>query len=188
MSLLKLRCCWSEDDTTFRDIEILSGQLYEALHTILKKEWGLPADMQASFFVSDDLWRRGKEISSTVEKNIRDAEALSMKKTPIGALIVDPHQKFLYVCDHPKAFVFYIELLTLLQEPVNTDIFPRCTKVEGLSPALIGVIPTTKDSVLEVEERYDLNSDEEGFGDEGEGESSEEEAESGEDEYNHEDF
>lgn len=188
MSLLKLRISWSEDDTTFRDIEILSGQTYDELHTILKKEWGLPADMQASFFVSDDLWRKGKEISSTVEKNLRDAVALSMKKTPIGALIVDPHQKFVYVCDHPKAWEFHIDLLTLLKEPADTDAFPRCTKVEGLSPALLGVLPTPKDSVIEVEERYDLNQDEEGFGDEGEGETSEEEEESHGDEFTQEDF
>jgi hypothetical protein len=32
----------------------------------------------------------------------------------------------------------------------------------------LGIIPIVKDSVMEIEERYDLNSDEEGYGDEGE--------------------
>ena len=168
MSLIKFRVSWSEDDSILRDIEILSGQTYYDLHTLIKKELLMPADMEASFYVSHDLVKKGRQISSTVEKNLRDAVALSMKKTPIGALIVDPHQKFLYECEHPKAWLFYLDLITLLPEPSKTDMFPRCTKSEGVSPSQLGIIPLEKDSVMEIEERYDLNSDREGYGDEGE--------------------
>ncbi len=190
MSLIKFRVCWSDDDTTLRDIEILSGQTYYDLHTIIKKELLMPADMEASFFVSNDFIRKGKEISSTVEKNLRDAVALSMKKTPIGALIVDPHQKFIYECDHIKGWIFNIELITLLPEPIDTDPYPRCIKTEGISPTQLGIIPLVKDSVMEIEERYDLNANEEGFGDEGEEESSsdEESEESNTEEFGSEDF
>ena len=168
MSVIKFRVYWSEDDSTFRDVEILSGQSYYELHALLKKEWQMPADMQASFFVSDDTLKKGREISSLVEKNLRDAVALSMKKTPIGALITDPHQKFIYECMHPKGWFFYMDMITLLPEPLRIDLFPRCVKSEGLSPTQIGLIPTVKDSVMEIEERYDLNQDEDGYGDEGE--------------------
>ena len=190
MSLIKFRVSWSEDDSTFRDIEILSGQSYFDLHGLIKKELQLPADMEASFFVSDDLWRKGRQISSTVEKNLRDAVALSMKKTPIGALIVDPHQKFVYECEHVKAWIFYLDLITLLPEPIKTDVFPRCVKSEGISPSQLGVIPTEKDSVMEIEERYDLNKDEEGFGDEGEEDATaaEEGEEGGSEDFAQEDF
>jgi len=168
MSLIKFRVSWSEDDSTFRDMEILSGQTYYDLHLIIKKELLMPADMEASFYVSNDLWRKGRQISSIVEKNLRDAVALSMKRTAIGALIVDPHQKFVYECDHVKGWIFYIDMITLLPEPIQTDVFPRCIKSEGISPTQLGIVPTEKDSVMEIEERYDLNSDEEGYGDEGE--------------------
>lgn len=189
MSLIKFKICWKDDDNIFRDIEILSGQSYYDLHTILKKEFQLPADMEASIFVSNLQWKKEREISSTVEKNLRDAPALSMKKTQIGALIIDPHQRFVYECMHPKAWVFLLELVTLEQEPMRIDLLPRCTKSEGISPALIGVIPTQKDSVMEIEERYDLNKDEEGFGDEGEdNENSEESEESFGDEFGTEDL
>jgi len=190
MSLIKFRVSWSEDDSTFRDIEILSGQMYYDLHMIIKKELLMPADMEASFYVSDDAWKQGRQISSVVEKNLRDAVALSMKKTPIGALIVDPHQKFLYECDHPKAWVFYLELITLLPEPASIEMYPRCIKTEGISPTQLGIVPLVKDSVMEVEERYDLGSDEEGFGDEGEDEtgSGEDGEESSAEEFGAEEF
>jgi hypothetical protein len=189
MSLLKFKVSWNEDESTFRDIEILSAQSYYDLHEIIRKELQLPADMQASFYVSNDQWKKGKQISSTVEKNLRDAVALSMAKTPIGALIAEPHQKFLYECDHPKAWIFYVDLITLLPDPSITDLYPRCVKTEGISPSQIGVIPTQKDSVMEIEERYDLNSDEEGFGDEGEEETgTEEQDEESTEEFGAEDF
>ena len=190
MSLIKFRVCWSEDDSTLRDIEILSSQSYFDFHTIIKKELLMPADMEASIYVSNDFIKKGKQISSMVEKNLRDAVALSMKKTPIGALIVDPHQKFIYECDHIKGWVFFIELITLIPEPANTEIFPRCIKTEGISPTQLGIIPLIKDSVMEVEERYDLNANEEGFGDEGEEETSsdEETEEAGNEEFGNEDF
>ena len=168
MSLLKFKVTWSEDDNTCRDIEILSSHTYYDLHLIIKKELMMPADMEASIYVSNDQWKKEREISSTIEKNLRDALALSMKKTPIGALIVDPHQKYVYVCVHPKEWIFYLELVTLLPEPAQTEQFPRCTKSEGISPSQLGLVPTIKDSVVEIEERYDLAGDEEGFGDEGE--------------------
>jgi hypothetical protein len=59
-------------------------------------------------------------------------------------------------------------MITLLPEPAQVDLFPRCIKSEGISPTQLGIIPIVKDSVMEIEERYDLNSDEEGYGDEGE--------------------
>ena len=168
MSLIKFRVSWSEDDSTYRDIEILSGQSYDEFHQIIKKEWLMPSDMQASFYVSNDVWKKGQQISSIVEKNLRDAVALSTKRTPIAALIVDPHQKFLYECDHVKEWILHIDMITLLPEPAQVDLFPRCIKAEGISPTQLGIIPIVKDSVMEIEERYDLNSDEEGYGDEGE--------------------
>ncbi len=168
MSLIKFRTSWRDDDTIYRDIEILSGSTYFELHTTIKQAWQFPADMEASMYVSNNQWKKERQIDSTVEKNLRDAAALSMKKTPIGALVVDPHQKFLYECVHPKAWVLLIELLTLDEEPMRIDLYPRCSRTEGISPTQLGVVPTQKDSVMEIEERYDLHKDEEGFGDEGE--------------------
>lgn len=167
MSIIKYRVSWEDDDSTFREFEILSSQTFYEFHEGIKKAFMFPAVMEASFFVSTDDWKREKEISSTVEKNLRDAPALSMKKTPLGALISDPHQKFIYACVHAKAWVLLIETITLLPVPIALKDYPICVKSEGLSPSQIGIIPTEKDSVMEIEERYDLNNTD-GFGDEGE--------------------
>jgi hypothetical protein len=169
MSLIKFRISWEEDDASFRDMEILSAQSFYELHEGIKKHFQLPAEMEASIYVSDDRWIRGREISSTVEKNLRDAPALSMKKTAVGALMLNPDQKFVYQCVHAKSWVFLLDTLTLLPDPSILREYPICVKSEGISPSQLGLIPTEKDSVVEIEERYDLAS-RDGFGDEGDDE------------------
>jgi hypothetical protein len=169
MSLLKFKVCWEEDDATYRSIEILSAQTFMELHTCIKTAFQLPADMEASIFVSNDRWTKEKEISSVVEKNLRDAPALSMKKTPIAALINDPHQKFVYECVHPKAWVFLIDLTTLSPIPTLQKDYPICVISEGISPSQFGSAKPEKDAVVDILELYDLD-DKDGFGDEGEDE------------------
>lgn len=167
MSLLKFKVSWEEDDATFRNIEIVSSQNFYELHTCIKTAFLLPADMEASFFVSNDKWLREKEISSTVEKNLRDAPALSMKRTPLGALVIQPDQRFIYDCLHVKKWCFHLEIASLKPVPEIMKNYPICVKSEGVSPSQFGITGREKDAVLEIEEKYDLAGDEEGFGDEG---------------------
>lgn len=172
MSLLKFKVYWDEDSDIFRDIEILSAQTFYEFHQCIKKNFQLPETMEASFYLSDERYSKGKEISSIVEKNLRDAPALSMKKTPLGALMNDPHQKFVYVCSHDKNWHFFLDVITFKEDHPDVYLFPRCVRSEGLSPAQFGLGLNTKAGVMEVEEKYDLAS-RDGFGDEGEEEATE---------------
>ena len=153
MSLLKFLIYWEEDSAICRQVEILSNQTFFDLHVCIKTAFQLPETMEASLYVSNNHWLLEKEISSIVEKNLRDAPALSMKRTPIGALINDPHQRFVYVSNHLKKWTFHLEIITLFSMPEETDMYPRCVMSEGLSPSQIGVQALEKDSVLEIEER-----------------------------------
>lgn len=167
MSLLKFKVSWEEDDATYRNIEIVSGQSFYEFHTCIKFSLQFPEKMEGMFYLIDEKKVRGKAISSEVEKNLRDAPALSMKKTPVGALITDPDQKFIYECVHPKAWTFLVEIISI--SPFNSNLinYPKCIKSEGISPVNFGISPTEKDGIVEIIEKYDLNGDE-GFGEEGE--------------------
>ena len=170
MSLLKFTISWDEDNATFRDVEVLTNQSFHDLHTCIKTAFQFPDTMEASFFMTDNFIHKGREISSTVEKNLRDAPALSMRKTPIGALMNDPHQQFIYECVHPKNWTLHLEVISLKEFLMDSDHFPRVTKSEGISPSQFGVLGKEKDAVMETLEIYDLAGDAEGYGDEGEDE------------------
>ena len=170
MSLLKFTISWDEDNATFRDVEVLTNQSFHDLHTCIKTAFQFPETMEASFFMTDNFIHKGKEISSTVEKNLRDAPALSMRKTPIGALMNDPHQQFIYECVHPKNWTLHLEVISLKEFLMDSDQFPRVTKSEGISPSQFGILGQEKDAVMETLEIYDLAGDADGYGDEGEDE------------------
>lgn len=161
MSLLRLKTYWEDDDATVRVIEILSEQTYLQLHEGLKKAYQLPADMEASIFICDSRGAKTREVSSTVEKNLRDAPALSMKKTPIAALINDPHQLFRYECNHPKRWVFMLEVVMMLPDPVLQKDYPICVLSEGMSPSQFGILPgdDAKEKIVDILEMFDIGAD-----------------------------
>ncbi len=158
MPLLKFNLRWDDDINVERDIEILHSQTFHDFHEIIKKSFVFPPKMEAILYVSDDTWRKGQAVSSLVEKNIRGAAALSMKKTPIGALLGEQNQKFVYKGEHKKKWGLNIELVSMSSDPLETSIFPRCIREEGVSPATFGNQGKEQDAIAEIEEKFDLNN------------------------------
>jgi len=157
MSLLKFNLRWEDDMNVLRDIVIVNTQTFMEFHESIKKHFAFPPTMEATMHVSDDYWRKGQAISSTVKKNIRGAEALSMMKTPIGAFLTDQHQKFVYVTNHKKKWELQIELINMRPDPMDISGYPMCIREVGISPAQFGKNSVEKDAVVEIEEKYDLN-------------------------------
>jgi hypothetical protein len=169
MPLIKFKVSWEEDDATYRNIVLVSSQSFFEFHTCIKFSLQFPENMEGLFYLIDEKRVKGITLSSVVEKNLRGAPELSMKKTPVGALITDPDQKFIYECVHPKAWTFLVEIISI--SPFDSDLinYPKCIKSEGISPVNFISMATEKDAVAEIVEKYDLNNTE-GFGDEGEDE------------------
>ena len=165
MPLLKFKISWNEDDSTYRNREILSSQSFFEFHTAIKKCFELPNEMQANFHIIDSRGKISKTISSTVEKNLRDAPALSMKKTPVGALVQDPEQTFQFECIHPKAWKFFVEIITINPDNSQTDQYPKCTKSEGLSPIHYG-IKIEDNPIADILNQFDELPDDEDFDEE----------------------
>jgi len=172
MTVLRFRVYWEDDDQTYRDIELLGNQTFLDFHQAIFKAFEFDGKHAASFFESNDKWTRGREISSEVLVNKKDAPALSMLKTPVSALIAVPDQKFIYSYDPAKKWSFQVELIGVSKEETPKRIYPFLLRKEGIAPAQYGIKGVNPDKIMEIEEKYDLGADEmaEGFGNEGEGE------------------
>ncbi|RYD55127.1 MAG: hypothetical protein EOP56_17305 [Sphingobacteriales bacterium] len=170
MPLLRFRVYWEEDDQIYRDIELLAGQTFNDFHQVIAKGYEFDGKHAASFFESNDRWTRGREISSEVMVNKKDAPALSMIKTPVSALVAKPDQKFVYEYDPVKKWTFLVELIGVSKEEDPKRTYPFVLRKEGVAPAQYGIKGVSPDKLMEVEEKYDLGADEmaEGFGSEGE--------------------
>ncbi len=170
MPLFRFRVYWEEDDQIYRDIELLTGQTLLQFHEAILKAYEFDSKHAASFFESNDRWERGREFSSEVLTNKKDAPALSMLKTPASALVDDPGKKFVYEYDRAKKWTFLIELIGVSKDENPRKTYPLMIRKEGIGPAQYGVKGLAGEKMVEVEEAYDLGADElaEGFGNEGE--------------------
>ncbi|MCA6474290.1 MAG: hypothetical protein IM541_00465, partial [Chitinophagaceae bacterium] len=91
-----------------------------------------------------------------------------MKEVTIGSEIKDTNQKFVYEYDFNKHWIFLIELINVSKE-INTRIsYPAITRTEGIGPQQYGTKSLLGNKFADIEEKYDLSRNAEGFGSEGE--------------------
>ncbi|MCA6468438.1 MAG: hypothetical protein IM552_10600 [Chitinophagaceae bacterium] len=168
MAALKFRIYLEEDDTVYRDIVILHNQPFFELHLSILKSFEFDQIHGATFYRSNDNWARGREISlERYDKDYR-VEPLIMKEVTIGSEIKDTNQKFVYEYDFNKHWIFLIELINVSKE-INTRIsYPAITRTEGIGPQQYGTKSLLGNKFADIEEKYDLSRNAEGFGSEGE--------------------
>jgi hypothetical protein len=168
MPLLRFRAYWEEDDQVYRDIEIRPSQSFLDLHKAILVAYEFDGKHTASFWESNEKWEKGLELNSEVLVNKKGAPALSMSRTPVSALTSTPDHKFVYEYDPAKKWTFMVELIGVSQDENPRITYPHVFRKEGVGPAQYGVKGVNLDKLLEIEEKYDLGADAEGFGSEGE--------------------
>lgn len=138
MAVYRFRVTYEDHEEVYRDIEIKAGQNFEDLHNAIQTAFGFDNTKPASFFISDDYWRKGTEIRLKPSEEDDDddrkkAPAKLMSKSKIAGFIEDPHQKFLYISDYSANWTFWVELTKIILEE-SKDTYPRCVKTNGVAP------------------------------------------------------
>ncbi|HEY0297916.1 MAG TPA: hypothetical protein VGB84_01730 [Arachidicoccus sp.] len=169
MAVLKFRVYPEEDSSVYRDIVIKHTQNFQELHASILSAFAFDAKHQATFYRSNDNWQRGKEITLEKYAKAYKAEPLLMAVTTIGSEIRDTNQHFIYEYDFVKNWTFFLELINVSKEESSKIIYPSVSRTEGIGPQQYGTKNVLDNQFMDVEEKYDLNKDTEGFGEEGEG-------------------
>ena len=168
MAILRFRIYFEEDETVYRDIAIRHTQHFSDLHEQILKSFEFDSKHQATFYRSNDNWQKGREISLERYDKEYKAEPLLMAETTIGSEIKMPNQKFLYVYDFNRNWPFMVELINISNEENPKLTYPATVRVEGIGPSQYGSKSILGDRFVDVEEKYDLSGQEEGYGEEGE--------------------
>jgi hypothetical protein len=190
MAILKFRVYYQEDDSIYRDIVIKHTNNFFDLHQAILIAYEFDKIHAATFYRSNDIWQRGREISiEKYEKEYR-AEPLLMTETTIASEIKDPNQKFIYEYDFVKHWFFAIELINVDKEENAKLSYPCCIRTEGIAPSQYGTKGLVDKRLAEMEEKYDLKATamEDGFGEEGEDGESGEENEEQDEQFNEEEI
>lgn len=188
MAVLKFRIYFEEDDSVYRDVAVKHTQFFQDLHQVILKAFEFDSKHQATFFRSNDHWQRGKEITLQKYERQYKVEPLLMESTTIGSEIRDPNQKFVYVYDFTKNWTFLVELINVSKEENNKLTYPAVVRTEGIGPSQYGTKGLVADKLTEVEEKYDLGANLDGFSEEGEGEADTDSIGGGEAASNEEEF
>ncbi len=142
MAVFKFRVIYADHEDVQRDIEIKSNQSFTDFHTAIQQSIGFDASKLGVFFVSDDFWRKAQEIKLTAENEKKKTS----KKKPepvfqqtIATLVNDPHQRFVYLYESYKEWMFQIELIKISSDEPKVQ-YPRCTRTIGISPKQYKII------------------------------------------------
>ena len=176
MAILKFRVYWEEDDAIYRDILVKHTQNFNDLHLIILKAFDFDQKHQATFYRSNDTWKRGREITKELYERNYQVPPLLMAQTIIGSEIIDTNQHFIYEYDFVKSWSFLIELIQVIKNAdadMNVE-YPLISRIEGVGPMQYGTKGLLDEKFADIEEKYDLNEASDGFGEEGEDEDGEE--------------
>lgn len=141
MSVYRFKVCLEENEDIYRDIDIKAGQTFEDLHQIIQQAFKFDSKHAASFFVSDDYWRKGIEITLRKEDLPLDEEEIRKKVEPkklmsttkILKYVEQPHQRFVYVFDPEVQWTFLIEMIRIAEDNPKT-VYPSIVRSQGNPP------------------------------------------------------
>jgi hypothetical protein len=162
MANYRFRVTFEDHDEVSRDIEVRSTQTFEDFHFAIHNSIGFDASKPASFYMSDDNWKKGKEISN---KEISEEQAglvSLLNKARLCDFIADPHQKIYYIFDLSSPWTFHIELIKINRQEEPGAVYPRTVKTTGEAPKQYGLLTTAPPPLPEdFEGELDLEDDEE---------------------------
>ena len=171
MAILKFRVYFEEDDSIYRDIAIRHDQKFIDLHQAILKAYEFDNKHQATFYKSNDHWQQGKEITLEKYDKTYKVVPLLMEETTIGNEIKITNQKFVYQYDFNKNWMFWVELINISKDENTKLSYPSLIRSEGLAPRQYGLKSLLGEQFMDVEEKYDLQADADGFGEDEAGES-----------------
>lgn len=143
MAVYRFRIVFEDQEDFCREIDILGKQSYHDFHLAILKAIEFDSKKEASFFMSDDFWRKGQELAlnpGPIEEDEDDypnpnkkKDVRAMSSSKIAEYIEDPHQKMVYVYDPSEKWTLMIELLKIV--PLDsTANYPMLSKSEGTAP------------------------------------------------------
>jgi hypothetical protein len=120
-------------DEVFRDILISSEDTFESLHEAIVNAFGFSGMEMASFYLSNDEWDKGEEITRMDMGQGENGAMRIMDQTVLNDLLSERGDKMLYVYDFMKMWIFYVELIDRLS-PQGEHSYPTVSLVVGDAP------------------------------------------------------
>jgi len=171
MALYRFRVTFEDYDDVMREIDVKSNQTFEDLHRAIHQSTGYNCEYPSSFYISNDQWIKGEEITFMPNQRRIDRGIVLMDKVKLSNRIDDPHQKFYYTFNFDRPFDFHVELLKIILDENPGTQYPSIVKSAGEAPKQFGnvfnpaILPPATDEFdfLNEMEYSEEDAEEEGF-------------------------
>ncbi len=131
MTIFHFRVLPDATKGVFRDIEINASATFLEFHRELLKSFEFSGNEMASFYLSDDEWEKGEEITML---DMSEGDAVrTMDETRLEDLLGQLGDRLFYLYDFMRMWIFYVELVDIA-EPQKGVEYPRVTLVVGDAP------------------------------------------------------
>lgn len=133
--VVHFRILLDHDDDVFRDIEIGVDQSFQQLHDIILESFAFDNSEMASFYVSNDEWEKGQEITlmDMGGRSESGEPILLMHEAKVGEVIFEKDQKLVYVFDFFLMWCFFIDVIEV-KTIDKAIILPRIIHAFGDAP------------------------------------------------------
>jgi hypothetical protein len=151
MALYRFRVTFEDYDDVMREIDVKSNQTFEDLHRAIHQSTGYNPEFSSSFYISNDQWTKGEEITYLPNQKRIDRGVSLMNKVKLLSFIDDPHQKFYYTFNFDRPFDFHVELMKIILDETPGTVYPAVIKSVGEAPKQFGnvfnptIIPPTNE-------------------------------------------
>lgn len=131
--IYNFRIVSDEVDNFKREIQIDADATFLDLRNAICDSVGYDKSQFSSFFMCDDGWERGQEISLEDMGSDSSQDVYLMEDTPLSDFIEDEGQRLVWVFDYLTDRSFFIEMKRSV--PGKHLIDPLCSISQGLAPA-----------------------------------------------------
>ena len=108
--IFRIRIILDTKEDIIRDIEIENNSTFKDLHTEILKSFQFDENEMASFYLSNDNWDQGKEISLS---SFQEEDELIMENCPLDLIINENQKKFIYIYDFLNLWIFFVEIFEI---------------------------------------------------------------------------
>lgn len=141
------------DKAFLRDYEVDSTQTFLHFHKVIQENLGYDPNQLASFFLADENWNKGLELTLIDMENDDGPAAIPMNSVRICDVLRTKKERLLYVYDLFTDNYFFFELMDIFKPIIGVE-YPICSALVGDPPAQFDIegnelINKTDDTIIE---------------------------------------
>ena len=120
--IYRIRIILDTKEDIIRDIEIENNSTFKDLHLEILKSFQFDGNEMASFYLSNDKWSQGKEISLSSFQE--EDDELIMENCTLDSIINENQKKFIYIYDFLNLWTFFIEIFEI-NSIIKDEKYPK---------------------------------------------------------------